>query len=570
MMAVLYRLERYPEILARYPELVAPVEDPLQLYRLYLIVADAHAGLQSWSESFYFYTLAYPLAAEKDQPVLADKMSNAASFLQDDEIELLMTQITESPAAGYLYFQLALNKAGEGAYDDAVWRLIKFQELFRTHPNAPLAEELVAQLADKVAFDRYTIGCLLPLSGPYEPFGRRALDGIQLAFHDLQQIQTGLPVRLIVKDTASDPQQAAAAMTALSEARVAGVIGPIASAESAAEVAQEAHIPILVLSQREGLTDIGDYVFRYFITSRMQANMLAAFARQTLQVERFAILYPEEKYGREFRDHFWDAVYREGGRVVALESYDPQQTDFAAAIKKLVGRHYPPPGDLMPMRRGLDLLGPLEAIPGYTPPDPEEEAPATVRTRRQKDPQEEELKPVVDFEAVFIPDAPKMLGLVAPQLAYHDVVNTTLLGTNLWFSTKLLDTAGEYVQGAILTTGFFPDSQDPVVRSFVMRFEQIYGRKPGFMEAIAYDATRVMLTTVLHGDAWLRAGIRHQLLSLENIDAVTGRMRFEHNGDSLQALPLLQIRENGFQELDPAAPPAWKPWQVEVPPVPEP
>ncbi len=143
-------------------------------------------------------------------------------------------------------------------------------------------------------------------------------------------------------------------------------------------------------------------------------------------------------------------------------------------------------------------------------------------------------------------------------------------GANLWFSSKLLDTAGEYVQGAILTTGFFPDSQDPVVRSFVMRFEQIYGRKPGFMEAIAYDATRVMLTTVLHGDAWLRAGIRHQLLSLENIDAVTGRMRFEHNGDSLQALPLLQIRENGFQELDPAAPPAWKPWQVEVPPVPEP
>ena len=570
MMAVLYRLERYQEIRNRYPELAAKVTDPRQLYRLYTIVADAQAALQSWSESFFFHALAYPLASASERPALRDKMANAASFLQDEEIELLLGQITESPAAGYLFFQLALNKAGEGAYDDAVWLLIRFQERFGTHPNAPLAEELVEQLADKVAFDRYTLGCLLPLSGAYAPFGTRALDGIQMAFHDLQAIQAGLPVRLVVRDTASDPQEAAAAMTALAEARVAGVIGPIASAETAAEVAQQSRIPIMVLSQREGLTDIGDYVFRYFITSRMQANALAAYAAQTLNFRRFAILYPEEKYGREFRDLFWDAVYREGGRVVALEAYDPQQTDFAAAVKKLVGRHYEIPEDLKPMRRGLDLLGPLEAIPGYAPPDPEEEVPETVRTRRRKDPEEDEFKPVVDFEAIFIPDAPQMLGLVVPQLAYHDVINTTLLGTNLWFSTKLLDTAGEYVQGAILTTGFFPDSQDPAVRSFVTRFESIYGRKPGFIEATAYDAARVMFTTVLHPDAWLRAGIRHQLLSLENQDAVTGAMRFEGNGDSIQALPLLQVRENGFQELDPTTPPIWKPWQAEVPPVPQP
>ncbi len=570
MMAVLYRLGRYQEVRTRYPELAASVEDPRLLYRLYMIVADAHSALLTWSESFYFYALAYPLAAKSERPALTDKMANAASFLQDEEIELLLGQITESPAAGYLFFQLALNKAGEGAYDDAVWLLIRFQERFGSHPNAPLAEELVDQLADKIAFDRYTIGCLLPLSGPYEPFGTRALDGIQMAFHDLQAIQAGLPVRLVVRDTASDPQVAADAMTALAEARVAGVLGPIASAESAAEVAQEARLPIVVLSQREGLTDIGDYVFRYFITSRMQANALAAFAAQTLNYRRFAILYPEEKYGRDFRDLFWDAVYREGGQVVALESYDPQQTDFAAAIKRLVGRHYRIPEDLKPMRRGLDLLGPLEAIPGYTPPDPEEEAPETVRTRRKKDPEEDEFKPVVDFEAIFIPDAPQMLGLVVPQLAYHDVGNTTLLGTNLWFSTKLLETAGEYVQGAILTTGFFPDSQDPAVRSFVTRFETIYGRQPGFIEAIAYDAARVMFTTVLHPDAWLRAGIRHQLLSLETRDAVTGAMRFEGNGDSIQALPLLQVRQNGFQELAPTTPPVWKPWQVEVPPVPAP
>ena len=567
-MAVLYRLERYEEVITLYPELSATIKDASQLYRLYTIVADTRTAQQAWSEAFYFYALADNLAPASDRQGLAAKMADTASLLQDDEIELLIGQITESPAAGYLFFQLGLNKAGEGAYDDAVWHLTRFQEQFADHSNVPLAEDLVAQLSDKIGFDRYAIGCLLPLSGPYQPFGARALDGIQMAFHDLQQIQAGLPLRLIVRDTASNNQEAAAAMTALAEAQVAGVIGPIASADSAAGVAQEARIPIMVLSQREGLSDIGDCVFRYFITSRMQANALAAFATQTLQMRRFAILYPEENYGRTFRDHFWDAIYREGGKVVALESYDPQQTDFAIAIKKLVGNYYQVPRELEKLREGLDLLGPLEAIPGYIPPDPEETVVETVRTRRRTE--EEAFKPVVDFEALFIPDAPKMLGLIVPQLAYHDVNNTSLLGTNLWFSPKLLDAAGEYVQGAILTTGFFPPSQNPKIQRFTTRFESIYGRPPGFIEAIAYDAARVMLTTVLHPDAWLRAGIRHHLLNLEETDALTGKMRFEGNGDSRQALPLLQIRENGFRELDPATATDFQPWRVDVPTIPAP
>ena len=55
----------------------------------------------------------------------------------------------------------------------------------------------------------------------------------------------------------------------------------------------------------------------------------------------------------------------------------------------------------------------------------------------------------MDFEALLVPDAPKLLGLVIPQLAYYDIVNTTLLGTNLWYSDKLLKDAGEYAQGAV-------------------------------------------------------------------------------------------------------------------------
>ena len=42
---------------------------------------------------------------------------------------------------------------------------------------------------------------------------------------------------------------------------------------------------------------------------------------------------------------------------------------------------------------------------------PDEEAPEAVRTRRKEDPDKEVQKPVVDFEAIFIPDSFDKIGL---------------------------------------------------------------------------------------------------------------------------------------------------------------
>ena len=192
-------------------------------------------------------------------------MKTAVAMLQEDQIDLLLGQVQNETVVGYLSFQQAANMAGASAYDDAVWLLTVFLERFPDHEYAPQARALVEQLADKVSYDRYALGCLLPLTGPYALFGTRALDGIQLAFSEINAMQDGLPARLVVKDTGSDPNQAARAMQALADAKVAAVIGPIATAESAAEVAQERRIPIMTISQREGLTAIGDNVFRNFI-----------------------------------------------------------------------------------------------------------------------------------------------------------------------------------------------------------------------------------------------------------------------------------------------------------------
>lgn len=569
MLAALQRLGRNQEVLDRAPGFADQIRGDMRLFRLYIILGDAHAALGMWDQSVDFYALAMTVAPPLHQAALQEKIKTAVAMLQNDQIDLLLGQVSDETVVGYLFFQRAVNMAGASSYDDAVWYLTAFLERFPAHEYAPQARALVEQLADKVAYDRYALGCLLPLSGPYKLYGTRALDGIQLAFSEVNTRQNGLPVRLVVKDTGSDPNQAARAMLALAEAKVAAVLGPIATAESAAEVAQVRRIPIMTISQREGLTEIGDNVFRNFITPRMQASALSSYMLETLGKRRFAVLYPDEKYGRTFRDMFWEEVYQRGGEIVALEGYDPQQTDFEEAIKKLVGRYYKTPQDLEALRAPLDLLGPLSALPGYTPPV-EEAVEEDIPGRRSRSSRQDDdtPPPIVDFDAIFVPDAPKMLGLVIPQLAYHDVNHVTLLGTNLWASPKLLKEAGEYMQGAVLPSGFYPASSSPRVQEFMATFEAVYGRPPGFIEAIAYDSARIMLQAMLDPDVWLRAGIRHALLKAKSVEGVTGNVTFNGNREPTKKLVLLQIDGKDFVEIDPSQPPVGKAGPENLPPAP--
>ena len=123
-----------------------------------------------------------------------------------------------------------------------------------------------------------------------------------------------------------------------------------------------------------------------------------------------------------------------------MESYDPTQTDFANQIKKLVGLYYPRPE--------IEVMDESKQVTDTQDLTEKSEAAAP------EEPTEEEPLPIVDFEAIFIPDVYSQVGLIAPQLAYYDVTGIKLLGTNLWNSPKLVEMAAPYLQGSIFVDGF--------------------------------------------------------------------------------------------------------------------
>jgi ABC-type branched-subunit amino acid transport system substrate-binding protein len=439
----------------------------------------------------------------------------------------------------------------------------------------PVLRQRIAELARELVFDRTTIGCLLPLSGPYEVFGRRALRGVELAMSQYAALsEAGADIRILVQDSASTSGPATQAVQDLAEAGAAAIVGPIATAEDAARRAQALQVPLITLTQKAAVTGIGDFVFRNFITPQMQVRALVSHAVGVLGLERFAILYPAEAYGRTFMRLFWDEVIAAGGRVVGVESYDGKVTDFAGPIKKLVGLYYPLPDDL---RNRLVMVAPMAdeafvdfdrlfghpspglgglyySLPETLPPLPGYETDGeAARPRSHRIDEADEPDPIIDFDAIFIPEGPKNAGLIIPQLAFYDIADTHLLGTNLWHSGTLIDMSREYVQGALFPTGFYPESALPEVRQYVDAFQRIYGDTPGFIEAAAYDSTRILLELLAHPAVRSRSGLRDALAELSHYPGVTGLTSFGAAGEAQKTLFLMKIDGRSLVEVAPPA-----------------
>ncbi len=509
------------------------------LIRKYTLTGDALLALGSFPESGRAYLKIYEKTDGDEQKKIIQKLDTAASGMTSDELAATLSLIENHFLKGHFKYLLGLKYAKNENYENAVQILADFAEEFPNHENAEEARLLINNFSEMSEYDRTAIGCILPLSGRYETFGKRALKGIELALMKFSAENPESEIKLVIKDSGGEPDKAALAVSELADKKVAAIIGPIITAETAAMEAQARQIPIITLTQKEGITDTGDYVFRNFLTPEMQMQTMISFAMGNLGLKKFAILYPNEKYGLKFMNLFWDKVLSSGGEVVGVESYDSTQADFASPIKKLVGLYYKVPEELK--------------IPDETMQQPDlfmSEALILNEETFEKPKESKEPEAIVDFDAIFIPDGPEKAVLILPQLTYHDVIDVYLLGTNLWHSDKLIREARQHAQGSILPEIFFSESKNRIVMEFVKNFQETYGGKPEFIEALAFDTALILLQTINNKELHFRASIKNRLLNMEDFTGVTGQTSFNLNGEADKKLFMLQIYGQKFTELE--------------------
>jgi branched-chain amino acid transport system substrate-binding protein len=392
------------------------------------------------------------------------------------------------------------------------------------------ARELLEEIDERLRVKFDVIGCLLPLSGPFAIYGQEILRGLELGL-GLFDKGTRVPssLELVVRDTEGDPQKAVDAIRELKEnEKAALVIGPLISrvAEAAVEEAQESAIPIITLSQSEEITNKGEMIFQNSLAPQDQVRSLVNKVMDEMGLRRFAILYPANPYGTYFMNVFWDTVEERGGVINAVESYDTQGTDFTEEIKKMIGLFYPRPNPEMEEGGGSEPMNP------------------DVRG----DESEEQPKPIIDFDAVFIPDSYQGAGVISSQLAYYDVVGVTLLGTDLWNSKELVEIAGRYVNGAIFPSGFFPGSGYPGVKEFVSQYSSSFGQEPGLLAAMGYDTIRIVKQILEETSEQIktRSDLCAALAEARTFEGVTGPMSFDEQRRVTRDLLLLTVSGGHF------------------------
>ncbi len=221
----------------------------------------------------------------------------------------LLMRMDDKLPRGYLLYQLGLRKFQADQPEEALKVFSEYIKKFPGHENQEQAREFIALIHQRLAFNRNDIGCLLPLSGTYAVFGKRALRGIELALDTYHSLHSKTHFNLIVQDSESDEQSAVKGVQTLNRKRVSAIIGPMMTDISAAKEAQKLKIPIVILSQKHGIPDLGDYVFRNFLTPQLQIETIVPYAVEKLGARRFVILYPK---GTLWPD-FYGALSGQGG-----------------------------------------------------------------------------------------------------------------------------------------------------------------------------------------------------------------------------------------------------------------
>jgi branched-chain amino acid transport system substrate-binding protein len=158
----------------------------------------------------------------------------------------------------------------------------------------------------------------------------------------------GRLLELIQRDDYGDADSAVFVATDLYEAGVSAVIGHIFSGMTlaAAPVYNGGPDPVAAISPSSSSPDIstaGDYTFRICPSDLAHGVALAKWVHDTLKLERGAVLFLNDQYGRGVRQTFVRDFVRRGGTLQAIDPYlgdIPQVGPYLDRLAKVGGTDF--------------------------------------------------------------------------------------------------------------------------------------------------------------------------------------------------------------------------------------
>ena len=332
------------------------------------------------------------------------------------------------------------------------------------------------------------------LTGGTATFGISTDEGLQLA---LDQINAkggvlGRPIKVVVEDDESRPEEAVTVVQKLiNQNEVVAVIGEVASTRSlaAAPVCQKAHIPMLSPSSTNPkVTQVGSYIFRACFIDPFQGAAMANFASNKLGMKKLAILYDvKNDYSVGLRQFFIDTITKNGGQIVADESYGEGDFDFKAQLTK-------------------------------------------IRTANP--------------DGIYVPGYYTEVGLICRQ-ARELGITVPLMGGDGWDSDKTFEIGRDAVNGCYFTNHYSPDEDRPEVKAFVSAYRAKYnGKTPDAMAILGYDSMDLMADAIRRACSTKGKAIRDALASTRDFPAASGTITIDAHRNAQKPIVILKIEND--------------------------
>lgn len=344
----------------------------------------------------------------------------------------------------------------------------------------------------------YKIGVVLSLTGRGATYGKRALQGMQLAADELNAVEPfrANPLKLLVEDSQSNASQALSAFRKLIDVdHIVVAVGFVLSDEvlTSAPAANQRKVVLLTTAAgSDKIKDAGDYVFRNRESASLQSDAIATASIQRFGLKEIAILHSNSANGVSYRDGFKEAVERLGGSIVLAVGYNEGKTDYRAEIQQL----------------------------------------------RAKSP-----------KAVYLAGLDHELGLILKQ-AKEVGFTPQFFASPGAISQKLLEIAGSGAERLVSASAPFDlESSDPHVRAFASAFKARFGEAPDFIAANSYDAIYIIAGLLKNG---ARNGdeIKKGLYATKDFPGVGGRTTFDADGEVTKPIVVVEVRNAKFEPLE--------------------
>ncbi|HHX04136.1 MAG TPA: ABC transporter substrate-binding protein [Tissierellia bacterium] len=345
------------------------------------------------------------------------------------------------------------------------------------------------------------IGINYELSGGVAAYGQANLEGIELAVEQINAAGgvDGKMIKLVTYDNKSDHAEATTlANRMMTQDGVLAAIGPATSGafKATIPVAEKNEVPVVSGSATADDVTVDDkglkeYAFRICFNDSYQGTAMADFAMNTLGAKNAVIIMDSSSdYGKGLAKNFKEQFERNGGKVVAEESYVEKDTEFNAILTKIKGE---------------------------------------------------------DFDVIFIPGYYEEAGLIIKQ-ARAQGIDTPILGADGFDSPDLLELAGADALNDVYFSNHYSSlDQDPVVLKFIEDFKAKYGKDPNAFHALGYDAMKFVADAVGRAANLDGPSVKDALASTENFVGVTGSFSIDENHNPVKSIVVIGLKD-GVQD----------------------